>query len=925
MTLPDTNFLLTLLPIALAAVVAAIVVVAAFSWLNTSRRAEKAETEAEQLRLEKDQEHVAKHLALSERDNAVNAFRVRDQEFSELEARLTDARALAAQSEASFRAEQQRRIELERLTSARDGATLALSGALTATGAQLEHSTGTSIEKDEALTSLTSDVERARAELEVVRAELMRKDVRLAEMDALKRQLDEKNAKLVDAMATAQNESRKVAEISAVAGSALLLESQLNEARARVGELERLAADREDRLRRAEAAPFTSAGDEAAAHVSGLRAEISAAHGRIDALNEALARRDAQLAAHQAEVRRITSELNTRNAAPEAAPVIAADMPVTLIEAQAALNADLERELQEARAELAALRARPASLSEVPGPVALAPETLLPQTAPTALGAALAPPSNAQLLTTIERDLTEARAELAAARINPAPTDESRQLAELERELSEARAELAAAQSAPASSAGAQHLAELEKELGEARTELANLKAERGNLPDPGHAAALERELAEARSELARRGAEMAELHSKVSAAEAAPPAANTSDHAALAERDRVIANLTAELNTTRQQASVPLVATDSELAQLKSAVETARADAADQDARITLLREDLNSAHAKIAALGEEKSALETSLAKAVDDSHTAAARLSAMAATVGALESQIQDVRDQFEREHAQAQRAASSLKAAEARFVELSGAASSMAALSAQVADARARSVALEQVVADRERRIEGLSAQVAQADRALSDRAAALDDARDQARMARAAMEAPAPIPESQTETAETQGARPKGPEIERLVAAGAEKDQQIATMRRQLDESMSSLRRAMSELAARDLQLTRAAVRLEEQGDAATRSSAPPVAPSGLGTFEASAPIDGAISAPATTPPPDALEEIIGIGPTIARRLRLAGIKTYKQIAESTPDQLEEIARLPDWRKSNFKAWIEQARKLAGES
>lgn len=80
------------------------------------------------------------------------------------------------------------------------------------------------------------------------------------------------------------------------------------------------------------------------------------------------------------------------------------------------------------------------------------------------------------------------------------------------------------------------------------------------------------------------------------------------------------------------------------------------------------------------------------------------------AMAATVGALESQIHDVRDQFEREHTQAQRAASSLKAAEARFVELSGAASSMAALSAQV-DARARSVALEQVVADSRRRSRG----------------------------------------------------------------------------------------------------------------------------------------------------------------------------------------------------------------------
>ncbi len=898
MTLPDTNFLLTLLPIALAAVVAAIVVVAAFSWLNTSRRAEKAEMEAEQLRLEKDQEHVAKHLALSERDNAVNAFRVRDQEFGELEARLTDARSLAAQSEASFRAEQQRRIELERLTSARDGATLALSGALSATGEQLEHSTGISIEKDEALTSLTTDVERARAELEVVRAELMRKDVRLAEMDALKRQLDEKNAKLVDAMATAQNESRKVAEISAVAGSALLLESQLSEARARVAELERLAADREHKLRQAEAAPFTSAGDEAAARASAMQVEISAAHGRIDALNEAVSRRDAQLAAHQAEVRRLTSELHIRNApaaAPEAASPSTAETPVSLIEAQAALNADLERELNQARAELAALRAIPASQTEVLGRMDVATQTAHPPSEPIALAAGLAPASNAQLLATIERELTEARAELAAA------------------------------QSAPTPIAGAQHLAELERELGEAKTEIATLKAERGNPPDPGHAAALERELAEARTELARRGAEMAELHAKVNAAEAAPPAVPAPDLADLAQRDRIIASLTAELNTSRQQASVPILATDSELAQLKAAIETARADAADQDARITLLREDLNTAQAKIASLGDEKSALEAALKKAVDANQSATDRMTAMAAAVGGLESQIQEVRSQLENERDQAQRAASSLKAAEARFLELSGVASSMAALSAQVADARARSVALEQVVADRERRIEGLSAQVAQADRALTDRAAALDDARDQARMARAAMEAPAPIPEPPAEAADPAGGRATRPEVERLVAAGSEKDQQISILRRQLDESMSSLRRAMSELAARDLQLTRAAVRLEEHGDAAAKAAAPPVAPAGLGSFEASAPAEAEVAARPTPPPADALEEIIGIGPTIARRLRLAGIKTYKQIAESTPDQLEEVARLPDWRKSNFKAWIEQARKLAGES
>ena len=859
MTLPDTNFLLTLLPIALAAIVAAIVVVAAFSWLNTSRRAERAETEAEQLRLEKDQEHVAKHLALSERDNAVNAFRVRDQEFGELEARLTDARSLAAQSEASFRAEQQRRIELERLTNARDGATLALSGALTATGEQLAHSTGMSTEKDEALTSLTSDLERARSELEVVRAELMRKDVRLAEMDALRRQLDEKNAKLMDAMAAAQNESRKVADISAVAGSALLLESQLNEARARVGELERLAADREDKLRQAAAAPFTSAGDEAAARANGLQTAVTAAHGRIDALNEAVARRDAQLAAHQAEVRRLTSEL--KQMAPvaqiEPATQAPAPSPASPVDALAALNADLERELAQTRAELAAARAAQASTP-----------------------ASEAAPEGVALL-----------AGLGAMAAAPDPL----------------------------------HLAELERELSEANTELATLKAERGSLPDPGHAAALERELADARAELARRGAEMAELHSKVNAADAAPPAINLADAAGLAERDRIIANLTSELNATRQQASVPLIAAGSELAQLKSAIETARADAADQDARIALLRDDLNSAQSKIASVNEEKSALEATLKKALEDNQSAAARVSAMVATVGGLELQIHEARAQLESERAQAQHAESSLKAAEVRFVELSGAASSMAALSAQVADARARSVALEQVVADRERRIAGLSAEVAQADRALTDRAAALDDARDQARLARAAMEAPAPVTEPQTEAANPVSARANRPEVERLVAAAAEKDQQISSMRRQLDESMSSLRRAMSELAARDLQLTRAAVRLEEHGDAAARASAPPDAPAGLGTFEANAPAEAEVAARVAPQPADALEEIIGIGPTIARRLRLAGIKTYQQIAESTPDQLEEIARLPDWRKSNFKAWIEQARKLAGES
>lgn len=96
-----------------------------------------------------------------------------------------------------------------------------------------------------------------------------------------------------------------------------------------------------------------------------------------------------------------------------------------------------------------------------------------------------------------------------------------------------------------------------------------------------------------------------------------------------------------------------------------------------------------------------------------------------------------------------------------------------------------------------------------------------------------------MEAPAPIPESQAETARPKARAPE-PKSNGSWRRGPERTSRLPRCGASSMRDVGGLRRAMSELAARDLQLTRAAVRLEEQGDAATRSSAPPVAPWDLG-------------------------------------------------------------------------------------
>jgi predicted flap endonuclease-1-like 5' DNA nuclease len=60
---------------------------------------------------------------------------------------------------------------------------------------------------------------------------------------------------------------------------------------------------------------------------------------------------------------------------------------------------------------------------------------------------------------------------------------------------------------------------------------------------------------------------------------------------------------------------------------------------------------------------------------------------------------------------------------------------------------------------------------------------------------------------------------------------------------------------------------------------------------------------------------------DDLTRIMGIGPVFERRLVAAGIRTYAQLAQTSPDRLREIVSAADWQKVDTEQWIEQAAGL----
>jgi predicted flap endonuclease-1-like 5' DNA nuclease len=60
---------------------------------------------------------------------------------------------------------------------------------------------------------------------------------------------------------------------------------------------------------------------------------------------------------------------------------------------------------------------------------------------------------------------------------------------------------------------------------------------------------------------------------------------------------------------------------------------------------------------------------------------------------------------------------------------------------------------------------------------------------------------------------------------------------------------------------------------------------------------------------------------DDLTVINGIGPTFAKRLQAAGITTYQDLAEASPEHIKEVAKLADWQ-ADPADWIAGAKELA---
>lgn len=64
--------------------------------------------------------------------------------------------------------------------------------------------------------------------------------------------------------------------------------------------------------------------------------------------------------------------------------------------------------------------------------------------------------------------------------------------------------------------------------------------------------------------------------------------------------------------------------------------------------------------------------------------------------------------------------------------------------------------------------------------------------------------------------------------------------------------------------------------------------------------------------------------PDRLEKIHGIGAVFARRLNEAGIHTFAELAQLTPNQIRDIVAVDEWQKIEPEAWIAEAQQLVDQ-
>ncbi len=64
---------------------------------------------------------------------------------------------------------------------------------------------------------------------------------------------------------------------------------------------------------------------------------------------------------------------------------------------------------------------------------------------------------------------------------------------------------------------------------------------------------------------------------------------------------------------------------------------------------------------------------------------------------------------------------------------------------------------------------------------------------------------------------------------------------------------------------------------------------------------------------------------DRLEMVKGIGAVFAKKLNDAGITTFEQLAQQSPERIREIIQPQEWQKVEPEAWIAQAKSFAEQA
>jgi predicted flap endonuclease-1-like 5' DNA nuclease len=69
---------------------------------------------------------------------------------------------------------------------------------------------------------------------------------------------------------------------------------------------------------------------------------------------------------------------------------------------------------------------------------------------------------------------------------------------------------------------------------------------------------------------------------------------------------------------------------------------------------------------------------------------------------------------------------------------------------------------------------------------------------------------------------------------------------------------------------------------------------------------------------------AGTPYRDPLIDIYGVGPVYEQRLLNAGITTFEQVGNMTPDEIVAVIKPAAFQQIDPEAWIKEARELAAQ-